>query len=98
MSDKIRAGLWRCTSGFFATVNGVQKAIHHGVIVPIQAPYSVMDGCERWFAAVEPAEAPVGPFAGLEAEVIEQATSAPGEKRTTRRPTPKPEDATDGAG
>lgn len=91
MRNKIRAGLWVCRSGYFTRLGAVKR----GAVIPRDLPYEVMDGHEQWFAEVECAEEPAGPFKvrpGREEpaqevveEIFEQATAAPGEKRTTRR-------------
>jgi hypothetical protein len=67
--SKIRSGVWRCKGGF----GGPDfLAVPDGALVPVDFPYSVMDGREELFVCVEAAPQ------------VEQATAAPGERRAVR--------------
>lgn len=81
MAKKTRSGVWRCKSGFVGPVGARKRvAVPAGALVPHEFPYEVMDDREGLF---EDVSAPCGE--------VEQATAAPGEKRSVRRSKPKPE-------
>lgn len=84
-----------CVEAFaYSEPNGVQRVLRPGDLVDDNDP--AVKGRERMFETVEAnARRATDRAAGKPVEgVIEQATAAPGEKRTARRST-KPKDSSD---
>lgn len=77
MAKKTRSGVYRCKGGFAAPIGGQVVVVPDGALVPYQFGYEVMDGREDLF---EDIAAP----RGAEQADVEQATAAPGERRTRR--------------
>ena len=68
----------RCTTSFSAFVDGAPRVINEGALVEDGDP--ILAGREHLFETVE------AHVSGRAGGPVEQATAAPGEKRTRRKP------------
>jgi hypothetical protein len=82
MARKIRSGVYRCQGGFCTPFNGQVVTVPDGALVPHEFPYEIMDGREHLFDDVSAAREPE----------VEEATAAPGEKRSVSKASAAPKD------
>lgn len=80
----------RCIEPFAFSDKGVERVVRAGDLVDEKDP--LVKGREQWFESVD---ANVGRMTDRS---VEQATAAPGEKRSSRRPRSKASDTGDDAG